>query len=88
MLEWIVFGRPWSIGRLIVVYSVDVLTSIPAGFLCVLTLKLQLEKTSGAAKASKRIKDFFMAFNFARKEGPAQWDIQPTTPPVDSPRAG
>jgi hypothetical protein len=50
---------------LIVVYSVDVLTSMPAGLLCVFKLKLQLEKTSGAAKASIRIKSFFMAFNFA-----------------------
>jgi hypothetical protein len=50
---------------------------MPAGFLCVFTLKLQLEKTNGAPKASKRIKGFFMAFTFARKEGPAQWGIQP-----------
>ena len=37
---------------------------MPAGCFCVFKLKLQLVKTKGAAKASMRIKSFFIAFNF------------------------
>jgi len=60
-------GRHTPRAVLLAVYSVDVLTSMPAGLLSVFKLKLQLEKISGTARAIIRINSFFMAFNFAAR---------------------
>jgi hypothetical protein len=54
-----------ELGRLVVVFCVVVLTCSVGADFCVLTLKLQLEKTNGIAKAINRKKYFFMTYNFA-----------------------
>ena len=53
-----------ELGRVVVVFWVVVLTCSVGADFCVLTLKLQLEKTNGPAMANIRKKCFFMAYNF------------------------
>jgi hypothetical protein len=57
----VVVSTVFELGRLVVVFSVVVLTFSTGVVFCDLTLKLQLERTMDPANASNRSSVFFMA---------------------------